>query len=108
VPLEIKSKVCPSGSARATISPATMPPALGLLSTTTDWPKDSESFCATVRAVMSAAPPAALGTTSFKDLLGKVGCAWLSGAANKVTKAMTGKNKHRFRQGNTKDMQRFQ
>lgn len=34
-PLEISSRVWPSGSARETVSPATMPPALGLLSITT-------------------------------------------------------------------------
>ena len=49
-----------------------MPPALGLFSVTTGWPSDSANFCATVRAVMSAAPPAALGTTILRALLGKV------------------------------------
>ena len=63
VPLLTSSSVWPSGSARATCSPATTPPALGLFSMTTLCPSGPAIFWPTVRAVMSAAPPAALGTT---------------------------------------------
>ena len=45
VPLEISSIVWPSGSARATVSPATMPPAPGLFSMMTLWPSGPEIFC---------------------------------------------------------------
>ena len=71
VALEMSSKVCPLGSALATISAATMPPAPGRFSITTGWPKPSAIFCATVRAVKSATPPAPNGTTMRKGLLGK-------------------------------------
>jgi hypothetical protein len=40
---------------------------------TTDWPKASASFWPTVRAVMSAAPPAALGTTILMVFEGNAG-----------------------------------
>ena len=71
VPFDINSKVCPSGAALATSSPATMPPAPGRLSTMTGWPKRSDSFCATARTVRSATPPAPKGTTMRRGLLGK-------------------------------------
>ena len=74
VPLDTSSSVWPSGSARATSSPATTPPAPGLLSTTTGWPRAAAIFWPTVRAVRSAAPPGALGTTIRSGLAGKA-CA---------------------------------
>ena len=87
VPLLISSSVCPSASAFATKSPATIPPALGLLSITTACPKLSDSFCATARAVKSATPPAPNGTMILSGLLGKL-CAkvLLAARADKVNR----------------------
>ena len=50
-------RLWPSGTARATTSAAMTPDAPGRFSTTTGWPSDSVSFCATMRARMSFAPP---------------------------------------------------
>jgi hypothetical protein len=71
VPLEISSSVWPSGAAPATACPATTPPAPGLFSTTTGWPSVRAMCSPTARAVMSAAPPGALGTTMRTGLAGK-------------------------------------
>src|SRR5262245_61721362 len=54
--------VWPSGSAFATISVATTPPAPGRLSMMICWPIWSLIFCATTRAVMSPTPPGPNGT----------------------------------------------
>ncbi|MOA26632.1 hypothetical protein D3C78_1474400 [compost metagenome] len=81
VALDISSKVWPSGSALATISPATMPPAPGLFSITTAWPSVSPIFWATTRAVTSATPPAPNGTTMRTGLVGKF-CAKASGVSS--------------------------
>src|SRR5690349_13711521 len=51
------SATWPSGALFATISVATMPEAPGRFSTTTGWPKLSESFCAMSRPMMSVEPP---------------------------------------------------
>ena len=66
VPLDIRNIVWPSGSARATVSAATTPPAPGRFSIVTGWPSDWLSSAATMRAVRSPAPPAANGTTMRK------------------------------------------
>ena len=50
-----------------------MLPALGRLSTTIAWPSDFAIDCATVRAVMSAMPPGANGTTSVIVRAGQAG-----------------------------------
>jgi hypothetical protein len=55
--------VWPSGAALATIPPATVPPALGRLSTTTCCPQASRSFGPIMRARRSLALPAVNGTT---------------------------------------------
>jgi hypothetical protein len=62
-------------SALATVSPATIPPAPGLFSITTDWPMLSDIFCATMRAVKSATPPAPNGTTILMARLDS-GCGY--------------------------------
>ena len=66
----VTSSVWPSGGDLATMSvPITvLPPAR--LSTTTDCPHISFSFCASTRAMMSVLPPAANGTTSRTGLAG--------------------------------------
>ena len=75
VPLEISSSVWPSGAALATVCPATTPPAPGLFSITTGWPSVLAMCSPTARAVMSAAPPGALGTTMRTALVGKAASA---------------------------------
>src|SRR5438046_1459396 len=52
----MRSSVYPSGAARATSWAATMPPALGLFSITSDCPSASLIFGATVRAVGELRP----------------------------------------------------
>jgi hypothetical protein len=69
--LLISSSVWPSGRAVATAWLATMLPALGLLSTTTAWPSVRAICSATARAVMSAMPPGAKGTTTVIGRSGK-------------------------------------
>src|SRR6266498_2276162 len=54
--------VCPSAGDFAASSMPIIWPAPGRLSTTNCWPSDSESLCATERAMMSVPPPAAEGT----------------------------------------------
>src|SRR5439155_13591811 len=53
------STTWPSGALFATISVATMPEAPGRFSTTTGWPKLSDSFWAMSRPTMSVEPPGA-------------------------------------------------
>src|SRR3990167_4677861 len=67
----MRNRVWPSGSARATVSAATTPPAPGRFSTVTGWPSDRLISAATMRAVRSPTPPAANGTTMRRVLLGK-------------------------------------
>src|SRR5687767_3460289 len=62
--------VWPSGSARATVSEARMPPAPGMFSTTTCCPRPSLILGARVRVVMSAMPPGPNGRTIRTGLLG--------------------------------------
>src|SRR6266699_4944214 len=54
--------VCPSAGDFAASSMPIIWPAPGRLSTTNCWPSDSESLCATERAMISVPPPAAEGT----------------------------------------------
>src|SRR5258708_4973432 len=64
------SSVVPSGSARATVTAATVPPPPGRLSTMTGSLVASESASPTAWPITSAAPPAASGVTI---LIGRVG-----------------------------------
>ena len=57
--------VCPSGVALATSSAPRFPLAPGRLSMTTAWPKRSESFGPTLRAMMSMPVPGENGTTTL-------------------------------------------
>src|SRR5262245_63895206 len=66
--LLIISAVVPSLGARATASAAVVPPAPTRFSTTTGWPRISESGCATMRAAMSVPPPAPKPSTM------RIGC----------------------------------
>jgi hypothetical protein len=52
-----------------------MPPAPAWFSTTKRWPSLSLSFSATMRAVMSATPPAAKGSTIRIGFSGYFACA---------------------------------
>jgi hypothetical protein len=47
-----------------------MPPALGLFSTITGWPRDFSMAWARVRATVSVGPPAENGTTMVTGLVG--------------------------------------
>jgi hypothetical protein len=58
----------------AASSPPILPLAPARLSTSTCWPQESESFCATMRVTMSVAPPGENGTMTRTDLTGKL-CA---------------------------------
>ena len=71
VALLMSSSVCPSGSDFATTSPATTPPAPGLLSMITLWRRPSPSLFATARAVRSAIPPGPNGTMMRMGFDGK-------------------------------------
>ena len=51
-------------------------PAPGTFSTTTGWPRISESFCATGRENESVGPPGGKGTIQRIGLLGKVAAVW--------------------------------
>src|SRR6218665_2240348 len=61
MPADVSMKVYPSGAARAVCSAARMPPAPGLLSTTTGCPRFLDMVCAIVRARKSVLAPAANG-----------------------------------------------
>ena len=63
VPMVVSSKVCPSGSARATNSPPTLPEAPGRLSTTTCWPSRAERRSAVSRPTKSVVPAGVKGMT---------------------------------------------
>ena len=81
----MSKSVWPSGSALATRSAATTPPAPGRLSTNTGCPRVSAMRLDTVRTVRSATPPAPKGTTIRSALVGKVEepavpCAQTAGA----------------------------
>src|SRR5215470_1386604 len=71
------SMVVPSGGAFATAAVATMVPAPGRFSITTDWPfQRAERRSARMRATTSVGPPAANGTTSFTGRDGTSAGAW--------------------------------
>ncbi|MNL65648.1 hypothetical protein D3C87_1900050 [compost metagenome] len=70
VPTVPSASVLPSGAAWATASPPMLPPAPGLLSTTTGWPHDGEIFSEKIRARMSGAPPLGKPTTMRIGLFG--------------------------------------
>src|SRR5688572_7471571 len=65
----------PSGALLATKSAPIFPPAPGLLSTITAWPRACCSFAASSRAETSTGPPAAYGTTRWTGLEGQVWAA---------------------------------
>src|SRR6266705_219421 len=67
--------VCPSAWDLAAISIPIIWPAPGRLSTTNCCPSDSESFCASARAMMSVPPPAAEGTMKRTGFAGYAVCA---------------------------------
>jgi len=73
--LALTITVCPSGAALATWSAPMLPLAPGLFSTITGWPRRSESFGPTVRAMMSMPVPGVKGTTTLIGWLGQV-WAW--------------------------------
>src|ERR1700710_2351265 len=58
-----------------------MPPALGLFSTITGWPRISCNGCPTSRAARSVPPPAPKPTTILIVRVGQ-SCAWTSDGAN--------------------------
>jgi len=62
--------VRPSGGDFATDAAPTEPPAPGLFSTITGWPRLSASLGDTRRATPSTVPPAGHGTTSFTGFVG--------------------------------------
>ena len=64
VPLVSIASVWPSAGAVSTARAAAMPPGPGWFSTTKRWPSFSPSLSATMRAVTSATPPAANGSTT--------------------------------------------
>ena len=74
-PWMVNSSVWPSGSALATRPVPRLPPAPGLLSTTTGWPSAAASGSATRRAMRSGELPGGNGTTS---LIGRDGQACAS------------------------------
>ena len=61
-----------------------LPEAPSRLSTITDWPQRSVSFCAKRRPMMSVPPPGAKPATSRTGLVG-YGCAQLALAASKTS-----------------------
>src|SRR5688572_16154849 len=63
-------RVYPSGSERAATSAPIAPPAPGRLSTTTGWPKDSETRVPIIRPSRSVPPPGANGEIMRMGLLG--------------------------------------
>src|SRR6266853_4681229 len=67
--------VCPSAGDLAAISIPIIWPAPGRLSTTNCCPSDSESFCASARAMISVPPPAAEGTMKRTGFEGYPVCA---------------------------------
>src|SRR6218665_2400717 len=82
---DVSMKVYPSGAARAVCSAARMPPAPGLLSTTTGCPRFLDMVCAIVRARKSVLAPAANGAIRR---IGRLGKSWVC-AALPVASSMT-------------------
>src|SRR6266581_9811052 len=82
-----QSNVWPSAADFATTSPAMAPSAPGRLSTTTGWPRVSESGCAIRRVIASAVPPGANPTTmrmAFEGYCAAAGIAMRPKAATAV------------------------
>src|SRR4051812_16014977 len=67
--------VYPSGAALATMSLPIVPPAPGLLSTTTGWPSAFDNACIAIRPVASVPPP---GGNATMQRIGRVGHASLA------------------------------
>ncbi len=84
----ISSNVCPSAGARATISAPIAVLAPGRFSTMMFCPSDRVSGCASVRAMMSAAPPGGNGTTMRIGRLGQ-SCASVVPEHNTATTTAT-------------------
>jgi hypothetical protein len=82
-PDDVSISVCPSGDAPATMTPATVPPALGRLSITICCPQLSSILGAIMRARMSLALPGVNGTTM------RIGPVGYDGAAPCVKTGMT-------------------
>ncbi len=74
------SSVVPSGLARATVLLAIRPPAPGLLSTTTVWPRAVFSPGCSWRATMSTLPPGGNGNTIAIGRLPTPVSAWVTAA----------------------------
>src|SRR6266571_5145038 len=69
----LKRSVYPSGADLATYSFAMLVPAPGRFSTTTCWPRSSESFEASRRALMSTPPPGVKPTRSLTGIAASFG-----------------------------------
>src|SRR5262245_60002620 len=95
-PDECTIKVVPSARDLATAPAPIVPPAPGRFSITTVWFHCSLSFWPTVRARMSVALPAVIGTTIFTGLLGKSCAAPIIGA-NATTAASHGRRERSVR-----------
>src|SRR5688572_30774504 len=80
-PAVARSSVWPSGAAFATRSEPITPPAPGLFSTTTGWPRSGESCCATTRATVSELPPGGKPTT-MRTARSGYDCAWAAAATS--------------------------
>ena len=85
VPTVAITSMWPSGGALATASAPMLPPAPGLLSTTTGWPR--LAFSEKVRARMSGAPPGGKVTTRRMGWRGKACWARACGAMRVVVAA---------------------
>src|SRR5439155_27025921 len=78
------ASVVPSGGDFATRSIAMLPFEPGRFSTTTGWPRSSESLCPMTRAEISGAPPGGIGTMS---LIGRKGYCAHEAAENRAPNA---------------------
>jgi hypothetical protein len=70
--LTVASKVCPSGTERATFSAPIKVPPPALLSMSTGCPHRALSSAATARIITSMPPPAGNGTTMRTAFVGKL------------------------------------
>ena len=85
-PLNASTIVYPSGAAFAVSPTATVPPAAGLFSTTTGWPRRSLSLSAIVRPRTSMELPAGADITNLIGLSGQV-CAGAFDVAARADRA---------------------
>src|SRR5689334_12198711 len=85
-PLKPTAMVWPSSLAFAAASTPSMPPAPGLLSTTTAWGQRSLSLSASRRATTSSELPAGAGTTMCTGRFGQAAWAWAA-SGNAADKA---------------------